>query len=183
MEIENIAEEVRNCKKCWLWETRTNAVPGDGPETPEFLFIGEAPGSKEDIHGKPFVGAAGKVLDELLESAGFKREEVFITNIVKCRPPGNRNPLKHEIETCTPYLDRQILSLKPKVICTLGNFSTDYILTKYDLPSDKIGKVHGQLFQKEGVKIVPLYHPAAMIYNRKLKDVLLEDLRKLKENY
>ena len=117
-ELEKLYEEIRNCHKCRLAESRTNAVPGEGPEDAQIMFIGEAPGFHEDRQGRPFVGAAGRFLDQLLESIGIKREEVYICNVIKCRPPGNRDPLADEIKACAPYLDRQIEIIKPRLIVT-----------------------------------------------------------------
>lgn len=175
---------MKSCKKCELWENRNKAVPGSGDHEAEVLFIGEAPGSQEDKEGKPFVGRAGGVLDDLLESADLKREDVYITNILKCRPPKNRDPKKKEIEACTPYLDKQIKAIKPNIICTLGNFATKYILNKYNLGVKSIGKVHGKIFSINNLvlsaKILPIYHPAVVTYNPNMKETLKEDFRVLK---
>jgi DNA polymerase len=183
-EVKSIEEEVKNCRKCPLWETRTNPVVGEGSLNPKVMFIGEAPGYNEDKEGRPFVGKAGKVLDELLESIGLKREEVYIANVLKCRPPNNRDPKPEEIKACTPYLNRQISIIKPKIICTLGNFATSYILEKFGIKPDNIGKIHGNVYRIKNLmidtNIIPLYHPAAAIYNPERKAVLIEDFRKIK---
>ena len=130
---KQLEDAVANCRKCSLWKTRSNPVVGGGSKDAKVMFIGEAPGYWEDVKGRPFVGRAGRVLDELLESINLSREEVYITNILKCRPPNNRNPLQSEIEACTPYLDRQIELMNPEIIATLGNFALSYISEKFGL--------------------------------------------------
>ena len=182
MEFEEIKKQAEICRKCELWKTRTNVVFGEGPEDAKIMFIGEAPGFNEDKQGKPFVGRAGKFLDELLKAANLKREEVYITNIIKCRPPNNKDPTDEEIKACYPYLDFQINYIKPKVIVTLGRHSSRIIFERYNLAFEGISKEHGKakeitnLFGK--LKIIPMYHPAAAIYNQSLKSVLIEDFRK-----
>lgn len=182
--MKRIEEEVKNCKKCELWKTRNNPVLGDGSLDAKIMFIGEAPGYWEDKKGKPFVGKAGKVLDELLESVGLKREEVYIANILKCRPPNNRDPEPKEIEACSPYLERQIFLISPRVIATLGRFSMDYILKKFGLGERKISEVHGKVFEintiRGKVKIIPMYHPAVAVYNPNMKDILKKDFEALR---
>jgi len=178
-ELRKIKEEVLNCKKCSLYKTRTYPVIGQGNHQAKIVFIGEAPGFNEDKTGRPFCGKAGKILDELLESAGIKRKEVYICNILKCRPPGNCDPDEKEIEACVPYLEKQIQIIKPKIICTLGNYSTGYILRKYNL-EDKIqgiSKIHGEIFSKDTIKIIPLYHPAVATYNSNMIEVLKKDMK------
>jgi DNA polymerase len=145
-------------------------VPGAGNPQADILFIGEGPGKKEDEQGAPFVGAAGKFLNELLDSIGVKREEVFIANVVKCRPPGNRDPLPAEIETCLPYLKTQILLIQPKIIVTLGRFSMHLFI-----PGASISKIHGQIQQQRNLLILPLYHPAVALYNGGMREVLKKD--------
>jgi DNA polymerase len=169
-EIQKLNQEIHSCQKCPLGATRTNAVPGQGNLNAKVMFIGEAPGATEDAQGIPFCGKAGGVLDELLAIAGLKREEIFIGNILKCRPPNNRNPQEIEIKTCTPYLDRQIELIKPSVLCCLGNFSTAYIMRKIFLSDVAYGKI----------KIMPLFHPAVVTYDMSKKSVLAEDFRLLK---
>lgn len=172
--LDEIAAEIRVCTKCELHRTRTNAVPGEGPADARIMFIGEAPGWNEDQQGRPFVGAAGKFLEELLAAAGLKRSDVFITNVVKCRPPGNRDPLPDEIAACAPYLQRQIDVIDPDVIVTLGRFS----MAKW-FPGERISRIHGQP-KREGKRlIVPMYHPAAALHQQALKATILEDFAKL----
>lgn len=188
-EIIHIKQQVESCKKCPLYKTRLNPVSGEGQVSAKVMLIGEAPGKNEDIKGRPFVGRAGKLLDELIRSIGRKRKEFFITNIVKCRPPKNRNPIKSEIKTCTHYLDKQIEFIKPQIIVPLGNFATSYILKKFSISEGKIGIIHGKIYQMKNKSIdsniIPMYHPAAAIYNPNLKDKLKKDfkaIRKLLEN-
>lgn len=184
-ELSAIATEINNCKRCGLWKFRTNSVPGEGPANPKIMFIGEAPGRNEDLQGRPFVGRAGKLLDELLNYIGVKRNEVFIGNILKDRPPQNRNPQPEEIKACTPFLDMQLEILKPKIICTLGNFSSAYILEKFGHTAEPISKVHGKSYKVKNLfldlVVIPLYHPAAAIYNPNLKATLMEDFRVIKD--
>ena len=178
-DLEILIKEVNTCKKCTLWKTRTSAVGGEGNHQAPLMFIGEAPGRNEDLKGKPFVGRAGQVLDDLLSSIGVKREEVYITNILKCRPPKNRNPLRSEIQACASYLERQLRFIKPRVIATLGNYATSHILEKFCIPPESIGVLHGRIISIDTAgyhgKVVPLYHPAAAVYNPQLKKVLLQD--------
>ena len=172
--IERIAEEVRVCPLCELARTRTNAVPGTGNTRARIMLIGEAPGWQEDKEGLPFIGASGKFLTELIASAGLTREEVFITNIVKCRPPGNRDPFPDEISACAPYLDRQIALINPEVIVTLGRFS----MARW-FPGERISKIHGQA-KKDGRRmIVPMYHPAAALHQSALRATIQEDFARL----
>jgi uracil-DNA glycosylase family 4 len=182
-EMESMEKAIKECKRCELWKTRTNPVIGEGSLSARILFVGEAPGYNEDLKGKPFVGKAGKVLDELLESAGLQRAEVYIANVLKCRPPGNRNPLTDEIIACTPYLDAQLELIEPEIIATLGNFSLSYIFAKFRLKLEKISKIHGEVFTIStiaGIKrIIPLYHPAVATYNPKMKEVLIDDFKAL----
>ena len=184
-EIENIIEQVKNCKKCELCKSRTNPVPGDGALNTEIMFIGEAPGYNEDLQGTPFVGKAGKILDDLLSSVGLQRQDIYISNILKCRPPKNRNPQKTEIEACTDYLNRQIEIIQPKIIIPLGNFASSFIFERYGLEYDKISKIHGKMFKVNTLfgelKIIPMYHPAVATYNPNEKSTLLEDFAILKK--
>jgi uracil-DNA glycosylase len=174
MELEAIAAEVVVCVKCELSRSRTHAVPGDGSPHAEVMLIGEGPGWHEDQQGLPFVGNAGKFLNELLELGGLKREEVFITNVVKCRPPGNRDPMPDEIAACAPYLDRQIAAIDPAVIVTLGRFS----MSRW-FPGERISKIHGQPKRVDGRLIVPMYHPAAALHQAALRGAIEEDFKKL----
>ncbi len=173
-ELKQVAEEVSTCTRCKLHFSRKLAVPGEGPAQVEIMLIGEGPGFHENEQGRPFVGAAGKFLDELLAAAGLKRSDVFITNIVKCRPPGNRDPDAEEIEACSNYLDRQIQALNPKVIVTLGRHS----MAKY-LPNAKISDVHGQAMNVRGRLVIAMYHPAAALHQQSLKSTLQEDFSRL----
>ncbi len=158
-----------------LYKTAIQAVPGDGSIDAEIMFIGEAPGQKEDELGKPFVGAAGKFLNELIGSIGLQREDVFIANCIKHRPPGNRDPLPEEIATYAPWLQGQIDIINPKVIVTLGRFSMEFLLG----PGFSISKIHGQPKRRKGKVVVPMYHPAAALYSGNLRPVLLSDFQKL----
>jgi len=184
-EMKKIKNEVVACQKCQLYQTRHLPVIGQGSHEAKIMFIGEAPGASEDKTGVPFCGAAGKVLDELLESIGAKREEVYIGNILKCRPPGNRNPELEEIESCTPYLDRQIEIIQPRAIAALGNFSARYLMEKYGLEDliQGISKMKGQVFTPSGqdFALVPLFHPAVATYNRSKYDDLVSDFKVLKQ--
>lgn len=174
IQLEVIAAEVVVCPKCELARTRTKAVPGEGNANARVMLIGEGPGWHEDQQGRPFVGNAGKFLGELLGLAGLNRDEVFITNVVKCRPPGNRDPLPDEIAACAPYLDRQIAAIDPDVVVTLGRYS----MARW-FPGEKISKIHGQP-KKDGHRIiVPMYHPAAALHQGALKAVIQEDFIKL----
>lgn len=157
--LEQVAREVRSCPKCRLCETRTKAVPGEGSPNAEVLFIGEGPGFNEDQQGRPFVGAAGRLLDEMIETVGLRRPEVFITNVVRCRPPGNRDPQPDEIAACDEYTLRQVALLNPKVIVTLGRFS----MARFFGPKVKISVVHGQTTEWNGITCIALYHPAAVL--------------------
>jgi uracil-DNA glycosylase family 4 len=162
-----VAREVTNCTCCQLYHSRKHAVPGEGPANAEILFIGEGPGFHENEQGRPFVGAAGKLLDDLLNHAGLKRADVFITNVVKCRPPGNRDPQPDELAACSVYLERQIEALNPRVIVTLGRYS----MARF-IPDAKISAAHGKPRWVEGRLIVPMYHPAAALHQMSLmKDV------------
>ena len=157
-------------------------VLGEGNHSAEIVFVGEAPGKNEAKTGRPFCGRAGKVLDDLLVSVGIVRSDVYVTNIVKDRPPGNRDPFPDEIEIYAPFLDRQIKIIKPKMVATLGRFSMQYIMSRYGLEweLDSISKLHGKVFDTADFKFVPLYHPAAAIYNQHLLDTLKEDFKILK---
>ncbi len=186
-ELKEIKDEVIACKKCPLYEYRkkNNFFPviGEGNHQAEIMFIGEAPGLNEAKTGRSFCGAAGKILDELLESAGIRREGVYITNVVKDRPPNNRDPNPEEVKAYSPFLERQIDIIKPKVICSLGNYSTNFIFRKYGL-EDKIqgiSKIHGKIFSADNIKIIPLYHPAAATYNPKMIKIMINDFQILKK--
>lgn len=182
--LDAIAAEIKVCRKCELWKTRKNAVPGEGSAESHIMFIGEAPGYWEDVKGKPFVGAAGKFLDTLLSEIGFSRQTVFIGNVLKCRPPRNRGPLPNEVKTCTPYLDRQIKVIQPKFIVTLGNYSTAYIFSKATLPFSGITQTHGKFYEASildiRLTIFPTFHPAAALYSGKYRKLLQQDFQLLK---
>lgn len=183
--LNAVAAEVTVCKKCHLWKTRKNAVPGEGNPNTQIMFIGEAPGYWEDVKGKPFVGAAGNFLDMLLSEIGFLRDGVFIGNVLKCRPPRNREPQSEEIQTCTPYLDRQVKIIQPKFIVTLGNHSTAYIFSKANLRFTSITQAHGKFYETTilGVKVTifPTFHPAAALYSAKYKEQITSDFKLLKQ--
>lgn len=172
--LKKIATDVRGCPLCKLARTRKNAVPGEGQISAKIMFIGEAPGRSEDEKGKPFVGAAGRILDNLLKKAGIERSQVFITNIVKCRPPNNRVPEEDELIACRPYLDRQIALIKPKVICILGRTAYSSLLGGSSITANR-----GKIVERAGQKYFLTFHPAAVIYNKGLLSALEADLKKL----
>jgi DNA polymerase len=174
--LNQIASEVSVCERCMLHHSRKLAVPGEGPVDAEIMFIGEGPGFHENQKGRPFVGAAGKYLEELLEKIGYKREDVFITNVVKCRPPNNRDPQPEELDACSGYLERQIQVINPKVIVTLGRYS----MARF-LPNAKISDVHGQSFKIKSRLIVPMFHPAAALHQPSLKLSIERDFSHLPE--
>jgi len=184
-DIKKLMLSVENCRKCDLWKTRKKPVFGEGSIDTDIFFVGEAPGYNEDLQGRPFVGKAGKILDELLESIGLRRSDIYIANILKCRPPNNRNPLKTEIDACTEHLDKQMELIQPKIIVPLGNFACSYIFEKFGLKYDKISNVHGKIFQINtifgNVKIIPMYHPAVATYNPNTKNTLLADFKTIKK--
>ena len=166
-------DDVLICPRCTLALSRTSVVVGDGPDDAKVMLIGEAPGKNEDKQGRPFVGAAGKILDHLLEKGGVDRGTVYITNVVKCRPPGNRPPKKDEIEACSVYLQKQLEEIAPEAIVLLGKTASEsYLDRKVDM-----GKEHGKPFNMDGRTIVITYHPASVIYNRKLRDAIEADFK------
>lgn len=175
-ELEQIAAQIRACTACILHRGRTMAVPGEGPADAAIVFVGEAPGFHEDQQGRPFVGQAGQFLEELLASIGLRRDQVYITNIVKCRPPGNRDPLPDEIAACSPYLDRQLALIRPKLVVTLGRFS----MARF-LPRARISDVHGQPQRVGGIICYPMYHPAAALHQPALRRTVEEDFRRIPE--
>jgi DNA polymerase len=175
-ELTVLYQEVRTCQKCILSQGRTNAVPGEGPEDAEIMFIGEAPGFHEDRQGRPFVGAAGKYLEELLASINLGREQVYIANVIKCRPPGNRDPEPEEIEACRPYLDQQIDLIRPRLIVTLGRFS----MQRY-FPGASISRIHGQAKRVGNVIYYPMFHPAAALHQPRWRSLVEEDILKIPE--
>ncbi|MEL7637837.1 MAG: uracil-DNA glycosylase [Anaerolineaceae bacterium] len=173
--LQEIRQEITTCQLCQLARERLNAVPGEGPSKVDIMFIGEAPGFHENRQGKPFVGQAGQFLDELLQAAGVDRDQVFITNVVKCRPPNNRDPLPEELKTCQHYLDEQIALLNPQVIVTLGRISMSKFVT-----DGRISAIHGHTHNVNGRKVVTMYHPAAALHQPGLRPTLIEDFTKLK---
>ena len=185
MDLKELRSLVLKCHRCDLAKTKRKYVFGEGSSSAKIMFIGEAPGVSEDIDGIPFVGRAGKILDELLASVGIARDNIYITNILRCRPPANRNPTPNEINACTPFLNIQIEVIKPKIICPLGNFATAYILRRFNMKNkiDGISRIHGKRFKftglHGGMEIIPLYHPAVATYSPEMKGVLLKDFKVL----
>ncbi len=175
--LADLHDSLRDCRQCRLADGRTQVVFGDGNPDASVMFVGEAPGFHEDRQGVPFVGAAGNLLTELLTSAGLARQDVYIANVVKCRPPENRNPAPEEVEACKPFLLEQIRLIKPRLVCSLGNFATQTLL------GSKVGvsKVHGQQFQLADFLLFPLFHPAAGLHQNALLPILREDFQKLKQ--
>ncbi len=172
--LEKVAQEVTGCPLCKLARTRKNSVPGEGSLSARIMFVGEAPGRFEDEKGRPFVGAAGKILDEMLSKAGLQRSQVFITNIVKCRPPNNRIPEPDEATACRPYLDRQVALISPKIICILGRTAYASLLGGGSITANR-----GKIIEKNGQKYFLTIHPAAAIYNRNMLATLESDIKKL----
>ncbi|MEO9294549.1 MAG: uracil-DNA glycosylase [Nitrososphaera sp.] len=172
--LEKVAAEVMGCPLCKLARTRKNAVPGEGQLAAKVMFVGEAPGRSEDEKGRPFVGAAGRILDEMLEKAGIPRSQVFITNVVKCRPPNNRVPEDDEVAACMPYLDRQVALIRPRIICILGRTAYSSLLGGGSITANR-----GKVVEKAGQKYFLTIHPAAAIYNKSMLSLLETDLKKL----
>ena len=175
--LEKLAKQIKVCTLCELHRSRTEAVPGEGPAHAEIMFIGEGPGASEDKQGRPFVGASGRFLNELLEQAGVTRADVFITNVVKCRPPGNRDPLPDEVETCTSnYLQHQIKIIDPRVIVTLGRHSMGLFFK-----GAKITQIHGQMRQVDDRFVIAMFHPAAALHQLSLRETIMADFARLPE--
>jgi DNA polymerase len=176
MDLPKLSASLHDCQRCQLSAGRTQVVFGTGNPQASIMFVGEAPGFYEDREGEPFVGAAGKLLTELLRSIGLERSDIYIANVIKCRPPNNRDPLPDEIDTCKPFLLQQIALIQPKLVCTLGNFATQTLLER------KVGitKVRGQVIQLENFVVFPLLHPAAALHQGNLRVPLKEDFQKLK---
>lgn len=168
--------KIRDCRECALYRSRKRFVFGSGSAYAEIMFVGEAPGKNEDLQGFPFVGRAGSILDELLESIGITRKDVFIANVLKCRPPGNRDPQSEEIDTCKKYLFKQIEIIDPEIICTMGKYSTQLILDT----KDGITGLRGKVFEKDGIMILPINHPAAVLYNPSRMEILKNDFARIK---
>ena len=176
VDLGALREHIGDCRRCALADTRTRLVFGSGDPHARLMFIGEAPGKNEDLTGEPFVGAAGRLLDELLDSIGLARSQVFIANMVKCRPPGNRDPEELEIGTCSPFLARQIDLVDPVVIATLGRFATHFVLQT----SVPITALRGRLYRVNDRRVVPVFHPAAALYDGSKRSVLQDDFRRLR---
>ena len=186
-QLKEIKQKVLACKKCSLYKNRIYPVVGEGNHQAKIMFVGEAPGFSESKTGRPFCGSSGKILDQLLDSVDIKRQDVYITNLLKDRPPGNRDPKIEEIKACYPYLKEQIRIIRPEVICPLGRYSTQFLMQEFGLEKEiqSIGKIHGQIFQSnrlfKGIKIIPFYHPAVSVYNADMKSVLIKDFQILKK--
>lgn len=173
-DFDELVQRIHSCRLCSLSEKRTQAVPGDGSTTADVMFIGEGPGFYEDRDGKPFIGPAGKFLDELLASIGLARRDVYITNMIKCRPPNNRDPLPGEIQACNPYLEKQIEIISPKVVATLGRYSFANFF-----PSEPISRARGKPRRWRNLTVYPMYHPAAALHNPRLRPVIEQDFKNL----
>lgn len=177
-ELEKLEKQVKQCTKCELCKRRTNVVFGTGTPDADLMFVGEAPGHYEDVQGKPFVGRAGQLLTRIIESIGLRREEVYIANILKCRPPENRNPNANEIALCTPHLIRQIEIIRPKIICALGTFAAQTLLDT----KETIGKLRGKFFEYQGTKLLATYHPAYLLRNPNDKKKVWADMKKVRDS-
>jgi len=179
--MDEVRSEVEACRRCGLWRRRRNPVPGEGSLNAAVMFIGEAPGYWEDVRGRPFVGAAGKLLDEMLEGIGLSRGDVYIGNVLKCRPPGNRDPRPDEVLACAPHLERQIEIIRPRAIVTMGRHSTSQILSKAGFEARGITGARGRVYEGQvlglEVRIIPAYHPAAALYNPKYRNALESDFQ------
>src|SRR2546427_6913394 len=175
-DLRSLSRDVHDCRRCPLGFSRTHAVPGVGPSAAGIRIVGEAPGKNEDLQGEPFVGAAGKLLDQLLRGIGLSRGDVFITNILKCRPPGNRDPQPAEAEACSPYLEQQLRLIKPEVVLVLGRHALARLLPGYE----SISRLHGKVVVKEAVSSTPVNHPAAALYNSFLMGPLEQDFKAVK---
>jgi uracil-DNA glycosylase family 4 len=173
-ELRELIEGINRCQKCEIAKQRNRAVPGEGPEDAEIMFIGEAPSWHEDQQGRPFVGQAGKYLEELLASIGLSRRQVYIANVIKCRPPANRDPLPIEIQNCQDWLERQIAAIKPRMIVTLGRYS----MAKF-FPGKSISKIHGTAQKRDGIIYYAMYHPAAALHQQSLRQAIEADMRKI----
>jgi DNA polymerase len=186
--LQQLAEEIRACRQCGLCETRTQAVPGVGSAASGIVFVGEAPGAEEDRRGEPFVGRAGELLTKIIQAmdeahlvpgVSLSRESVYICNVLKCRPPENRNPLPHEIELCSPYLERQLAALQPRIICCLGKFAAELLVGA----KGTIGGLRGKVYRYRGAKLIVTYHPAACLRNPAYKRPVWEDMQLLAREY
>ena len=183
--IKKLGAEILNCRKCELWKTRNKPLVGDGSINAQILMVGESPGYHEDIIGKAFVGEARKVLDQSLEVIDLKREQIYITNVLKCHPPKNHNPNRQQIDSCIGYLYRQIEIIKPKIIMSLGKFASKEMFAKFNLDFTRISELHGKIFEIETdfgkIKIIPLYHPAVACYHNEMIEVIKEDFMKIRD--
>ncbi|MFH2108378.1 MAG: uracil-DNA glycosylase [Chrysiogenia bacterium] len=180
-DLAELDREIRQCRRCRLHESKTHYVPGEGSNRPDIMFIGEGPGETEDQFGRPFIGKAGQLLDKIIQKMGMKREQVFIANVVKCRPPNNREPQKDEVETCLPYLSRQIAILQPKVIVCLGRVALNNLLgTSYSM-----GRIRGQLLSFHDTPLIPTYHPSYILHKKDKEEIsrtkweVWEDMQKV----
>ena len=175
LDLDNLKMEALDCHKCQLYQSRIHVVFGTGNQKADLMFVGEAPGAEEDRTGKPFVGRAGQLLTKIIQSTGLTRDDVYIANVLKCRPPGNRNPKSNEIEQCEPYLLRQIDLIEPKVICALGTFAAQILLRT----DERISKLRGNFYNYHGTKVMPTYHPAYLLRNPENKRQVWEDIQKV----
>jgi len=177
--LEEVREELGDCRRCKLHSTRTNIVFGTGTPKARLVFVGEGPGRDEDLQGKPFVGLAGQLLTKIIQAIQLTREEVYIANIIKCRPPGNRNPEPDEIRACEPFLIKQLQAIRPKLICALGTFAAQTLLKS----EGKISLLRGRFHQYQGISLMPTYHPAYLLRNPNFKRDVWEDMKKIKKEY
>ena len=179
LSLDNIRQQLRKCTRCRLHEGRNNVVFGEGDPHAALVFVGEGPGKEEDLQGKPFVGRAGELLTRIIEAIDLTREKVYIANIVKCRPPNNRDPKPDEIQTCFPFLIRQLETIKPRIICALGTFAAQTLLGT----EERISALRGRFHEYQGAKIMPTYHPAFLLRNPQFKKDVWEDMKMIKEEY
>ena len=177
--LEELRKEIGDCKRCNLWKTRKNLVFGEGDPEAKLVFVGEAPGTEEDIQGRPFVGKAGELLTRIIKAIDLTREQVYIANIIKCHPPGNRTPKPEEIEICYPFLQRQLDIIKPKLICALGSVAVQTLLET----QERITKLRGRFYQYRDAKLIATYHPAFLLRNPLRKRETWEDMKLLREQY
>ena len=175
--LEEIRSELGDCRRCKLHRTRRTIVFGEGNPNATLMFIGEGPGYDEDVQGRPFVGRAGQLLTKIIQSIHLQREEVYIANIIKCRPPGNRNPEPDEIKTCSPFLLKQVQAIRPKIICALGTFSAQTLLST----DAKITTLRGRFFDFQGIKVIPTFHPSYLLRNPERKRDVWEDMKRIME--
>jgi uracil-DNA glycosylase family 4 len=178
--LEDLKQKIRECKQCRLWETRINALPGEGNYDARVMLVAQAPGENEDREGRMFIGPSGKKLDELLQEADVSRQEIYVTNLVKCMLPKYRKPKQDEIQTCAQHLNEEIRLINPSVIATLGYYATSYVFQKYQIQPPNFSKKYGNLFLADDRKILPLRHPAALLYNDSIREEMAENYRKLK---